>query len=380
MGKKTKSKIVRRKHEEAPRLWNQSQIENRVRAIDHEPPRSVEDGDDREPLRLKSIQEVSRAWGISRQTIWRWKQYRKHGGRAALQDRSRSQPRLDRRLDPKVEAAILGIAAEHPAWSARVAVKELRAQGFVLSTSGVRCVWVRHRLQRKAQREGMSRRRRTEGDGLECVHGVLSIGAIGDIGDEDDVIVQHSFIDLQSGMAWVRLYPVRKPRDPRNPLLYRRRPPGSRPPRAGRRPRAREDLRPRGVRFLKDDVLPFFDEHGATMAEVHASRSGEIMSTRQGREGLGATTTYEECLAERCIRLQPMRSGSRAATILREFYQAELNEFLRPTIRRWRYLSLEDLQADLDEWLRARNNDRGRRDPICLGRTALSTFLANCSR
>ncbi len=54
-------------------------------------------------------------------------------------------------------------------------------------------------------------------------------------------------------------------------------------------------------------------------------------------------------------------------TILQEFYQA--------TFRRKIYLSIEELQTDLDEWLAYYNNDRTHQGKMCCGRTTIQTLI-----
>ena len=44
--------------------------------------------------------------------------------------------------------------------------------------------------------------------------------------------------------------------------------------------------------------------------------------------------------------------------------------------RRKLYLSLEELQADLDAWLAYYNNERTHQGKMCCGRTPLQTLIA----
>ncbi|CAE6730739.1 hypothetical protein NTGZN8_50032 [Candidatus Nitrotoga fabula] len=45
------------------------------------------------------------------------------------------------------------------------------------------------------------------------------------------------------------------------------------------------------------------------------------------------------------------------------------------TFRRKIYLSIEELQADLDAWILTYNNDRNHQGKIDCGRTSMQTFI-----
>ncbi len=52
-----------------------------------------------------------------------------------------------------------------------------------------------------------------------------------------------------------------------------------------------------------------------------------------------------------------------------------LNEFYRVVFRKKLYTSLEELQADLDTWLREYNEARPHQGRWCYGKTPIQTFL-----
>jgi hypothetical protein len=52
-------------------------------------------------------------------------------------------------------------------------------------------------------------------------------------------------------------------------------------------------------------------------------------------------------------------------TVLKEFYQIAFRKKI--------YSAIEELQADLDEWLLYYNNERTHQDKMCCGRTPLET-------
>jgi transposase InsO family protein len=61
--------------------------------------------------------------------------------------------------------------------------------------------------------------------------------------------------------------------------------------------------------------------------------------------------------------------------ICERFHKTILQEFYQVTFRRKIYRSLEELQADLDEWLAFYNNERTHQGKMCCGCTPMQTLL-----
>jgi transposase InsO family protein len=62
--------------------------------------------------------------------------------------------------------------------------------------------------------------------------------------------------------------------------------------------------------------------------------------------------------------------------ICERFHKTVLQEFYQVTFRKKLYLSLDELQADLDAWLGYYNNERTHQGKICCGRTPMQTLFA----
>jgi Integrase core domain len=60
--------------------------------------------------------------------------------------------------------------------------------------------------------------------------------------------------------------------------------------------------------------------------------------------------------------------------ICERFHKTVLSEFYRVAFRKKLYASLDELQADLDEWLRYYNEERPHSGRYCYGKTPMQTW------
>jgi transposase InsO family protein len=123
--------------------------------------------------------------------------------------------------------------------------------------------------------------------------------------------------------------------------------------------------------FLNDRVIPFFDEKG-----VHLQR----ILTDRGTEYCGNPTTheYQLFLALNDIehtRTRAMRPQSNG--ICERFHKTVGDEFYSIAFRRKIYLTLDEIQKDLDTWMERYNTERTHQGKRCLGRTPMDTFTDN---
>ena len=95
---------------------------------------------------LGNVSRACKVMGLFRDTFYRYKAAVDEGGVEALFNKSRRQPNHKNRVESTIEDAVVKYALEHPAHGQLRSSNELRKAGIFVSASGVRSVWVRHKL------------------------------------------------------------------------------------------------------------------------------------------------------------------------------------------------------------------------------------------
>jgi transposase InsO family protein len=92
-----------------------------------------------------NFRELCRRFGVSAKTGYKWLERHRLEGDAGLVDRSRRPGRSPSRCEEAIEAAVLSVRAEHPAWGGRKIAKVLERQGLPApSPSTVTAILRRH--------------------------------------------------------------------------------------------------------------------------------------------------------------------------------------------------------------------------------------------
>jgi transposase InsO family protein len=121
--------------------------------------------------------------------------------------------------------------------------------------------------------------------------------------------------------------------------------------------------------MLNDRVLPFYEEQGVPLLRVLTDR---------GTEYCGAAETHEYQLMLALSDIDHSRTKAKSPQtngICERFHKTILNEFYQVAFRKKLYRSLNELQLDLDIWLREYNEERTHQGKHCNGRTPMQTFL-----
>lgn len=315
---------------------------------------------------LGSVSQACKVFGYSRDSFYRFKQLYETGGEMALQEISRKKPCHKNRVAVEVEEAVCQMAFDRPAYGQLRVSNELKKTGIFVSPAGVRSVWVRHdletfkkrlkALESKAAQENWVlteeqlqalERAREEKEAL----GEIETEHPGYLGGQDTFYVgtlkgvgriyQQTFIDTYCKVGFAKLY------DRKNALV--------------------------AAELLNDQVMPFYEGHGIPLLRVLTDRGTEYCGNREYHE-------YELYLALENIDHSKTRAKSPQSNgICERFHKTVLDEFYRVAFRKKVYNSLEELQRDLDLWLKEYNEERPHSGKYCYGKTPMQTFLNTLS-
>lgn len=312
--------------------------------------------------KLGSVSEACKVFGYSRDSFYRFKELYETGGDEALKEISKKKPVAKNRCEPAIEQAILKMAFEQPAHGQVRVSNELKKQGLLISPGGVRSVWLRHDLEtfkkrlkaleaRVAQDGGvlteeqvvaLERTRReeeaqgqidTEHPGYLGAQDTFYVGTIKGVGR----IYQQTFIDTYSKVAFAKLY------DRKNALV--------------------------AADMLNDQVIPFFEEQDVPMLRILTDRGTEYCGSPEHHE-YELYLGIEEIEHTRTKARSPQTNG-----ICERFHKTMLQEFYQIAFRKKLYESIEQLQHDVDRWIKGYNEDRPHSGRYCFGKTPMQTFL-----
>ncbi len=253
------------------------------------------------------------------------------------------------------------MAVDYPAFGQVRVCNELRKHGLFISAGGVRSVWLRHDLEKFSKRlTALEARVASEGIILteaqlmaierkkdkQEAHGEIETEHPGYLGSQDTYYVgnvkgvgriyQQTFIDTYSRVAFAKLY-------------------------TSKHAITSADI-------LNDRVLPFFEEQQIPLMRILTDRGTEFKGKPEHHE-------YELYLqiegidhSKTQVR-HPQTNG-----ICERLHRTMQEEFYAVAFRKKMYIALEEMQQDLDQWMKYYNNERPHSGRYCFGKTPMETF------
>lgn len=312
---------------------------------------------------LNNVSLACKQMGYSRDSYYRIKELYETGGEAALQEISRRKPNHRNRVDPTIEDQVLAETMAFPAYGQVRMSNELKKKGITLSPGGVRSIWLRNdletfkkrlkALEAKSAQEGLvlteaqlaalekaKEEKESRGE-IESHHpGYLGsqdtyyVGNIKGVGR----IYQQTFVDTYCKVAAAKVYPTKDAIT--------------------------------AADLLNDRVLPLYEEQ-----EVHLQR----ILTDRGTEYCGKIENHPYQLYLDLEDIDHTRTKARSPQtngICERFHKTIQDEFYSIIFRKKVFTSLEELQAELDEWIEWYNKERTHSGRYCYGKTPWETYLA----
>jgi hypothetical protein len=96
---------------------------------------------------LQNVSKARKIMGVSRDTFYRYQELVETDGLEGLINRERRVPNLKNRVDDDTEQAVIGYPVDFPTHGQHRTSNELRKRSVFVSGSGVRSIWLRHKLE-----------------------------------------------------------------------------------------------------------------------------------------------------------------------------------------------------------------------------------------
>jgi len=310
--------------------------------------------------RLRNVSEACRRRAVSRSQFYEYKRAFQENGLQGLIDRPPVPRSFPRQTPSEVKEKIIALSTSHPTWGRKRISYHLRLEGISVSASTVRNIWLREGLETrykrilKLEQERWGREielteeqirliekanpafeeRKVESlySGYLLCQDTFMVGTIKGVGR----IYLQAVVDTYGSYAFGKLY--------------------------------NSKLAETAADVLYDKVLPFYEEQGLTVEHILTDNGTEYC-------GRPMVHPYEIFLEFNDIKHRRTKvARPRTNGFVERFNRTILDEFFRETFRKKFYLSLEELQEDLDTWLSYYNNERPHQGYRNMGRRPIETI------
>lgn len=311
---------------------------------------------------LANVSKACRVMGYSRQQFYEIRRnYQTFGSEGLLDRLPGAKGPHPNRVDETVEKAILEYSLAYPTHGPLRVAQQLALKGIQVSTSGIRGVWTRHDLVTKQDRllnleqtvreqklelsddqvrllerfspEFRERHIETRHTGDLVAVDTFFVGTLKGVGK----VYLQSALDCYSRYGWGRLYTTKLPIT--------------------------------SVHLLNEDILPTFESHEAQITTILSDN---------GREFCGRPDQhpYElflqlEGIEHRTTKVRRPQSNG----FVERFHRTLLDEHFRIMGRKKWYESLDEMQKDLDIYIKHYNEERTHQGLNMNGRTPATVFV-----
>jgi hypothetical protein len=121
--------------------------------------------------------------------------------------------------------------------------------------------------------------------------------------------------------------------------------------------------------MLNDRVIPFFEEQDVPLMRILTDRGTEYCGSREHHE-YELYLDIENIDHSKTKAYHPQTNG-----ICERFNKTVKDEFYSIAFRKKIYHSIDELQADLDQWIDEYNTQRTHSGKYCYGKSPMETFL-----
>jgi len=310
---------------------------------------------------LNNVAKACRLMGYSRQQFYEIRRnYQVHGSTGLIDGLPGARGPHPNRVSEDVEKAILEHSLDYPTHGPLRLAQELQLKGIQVSSGGVRGVWNRHNLLSRHERllrleietgkrkielneeqirqlerfnpEFRERHINTRYSGDLVAVDTFIVGSIKGVGR----VYLQTVIDCHSRYGWGRLYPNKMPVT--------------------------------AVHVLNNDVLPYFEKQGMQITTI-LSDNGREFCGRADRHPYELFLQLEN-IEHRTTKVRRPQSNG----FVERFQRTLLDEHFRIMGRKKWYQSIEEMQKDLDEYLKHYNQNRPHQGRNMKGRTPLDVF------
>lgn len=312
---------------------------------------------------LNNVSKACKIIGYSRQQFYEIRRnFQTYGSEGLLDKLPGTREAHPNRVSEEIEQAVLEYSLQYPTHGPVRVAQQLVLRGLKVSSGGVRGVWIRNELTTKHDRllrlekhqreqkielteaqirllerfdpEFKDRHIETNFTGELVAMDTFLVGTLKGVGR----VYLQTVIDCYSRYVWGRLYTSKIPVT--------------------------------AVHILNEDVLPFFEIYGARIITVLTDNGREYCG-RPDQHPFELFLQLEE-IEHRTTKVRRPQSNGYAERMHRTL----LDEHFRLKGRSKYYESLEEMQKDLDEYLKLYNTERTHQGRNMNGRTPLQVFEA----